>query len=274
VGASLYDLLLVRQATNSPDPFVERAAELGYRAYLFSPHELFASSTRAELTQVLSANSGWFVFTSPNGVRFTCETCPDAARYLAASNVAAIGPATANALQAYGISARLVARDSSSAGLADEFASAFAQSEDLNKKLVLLRGSNASTELAGKLSASGFILAEHQVYEARAKTIPPEQLAELKSWILGASPPQAIAITSSQNAETFLTALFGVSLLFQPEKINSEVRVKLTKIPVFALGPKTGERCQQLGLNVVLISSFPGVGELADAVCRFLTLDR
>jgi uroporphyrinogen III methyltransferase/synthase len=121
----------------------------------------------------------WLVFVSPSGVRYFFEGLFAAggdARTVGPRKVAAIGPATAKALEAYGIRADLVPQKSDSGGLGRALVKAAA-----GARVLIPRSAKGSSELHDILRAKGIDAAEIGIYDTIPAEVSPYVLALAES---------------------------------------------------------------------------------------------
>lgn len=119
----------------------------------------------------------WLVFTSPNGVRFFLERCyAHGLKPPLPPRLAAVGPATAEALGRYGARADLVAPVATSEGLAR----ALTRQPLAGRRVLLARGSLADATLPTRLADAGAEVAEVVTYQ----TLPASASgAKLNEWL-------------------------------------------------------------------------------------------
>ncbi len=168
-----------------------------------------------------AAQYDWVVFTSANGVRAVAERL--AARgleihRLSIGKLAAIGPATARALEALGLTVDFVPAKFLGEQVARELPA------EPGCRVLLLRADLASDVLARVLSERGMVVTNVDAY----RTVMPEWRA--KEW----QHVDAITFTSSSTVSN-LKAMLG------------EQREQLGHVDVFCIGPVTAETARQAG---------------------------
>lgn len=99
-------------------------SEAGAEAVVLPSIEIVPLGMTPELEELLAGGErpDWWVFTSPNGVEAFCALLEGRgldARFFASSQIAAIGPATAEALKARGLRADLVPSEHTAVGMAN-----------------------------------------------------------------------------------------------------------------------------------------------------------
>ena len=170
-------------------------------------------------------------FTSVNGVDFFMSRLLDSgrdARSLAAARIAAIGPATAAALNRHGLNADLVPGRFTTISLAEAIAAESEQGETV----LLPRGNLADDALLAALREHGLEPAPIVVY----RTLPGPNLAERAKAAMERGI-DAVLLTSPSTARNLVEALGDDGSL-------------LDGIPVISAGPTTSRGAEDVGLRV------------------------
>jgi len=163
----------------------------------------------------------WVIFTSANAVHHTCHRASEAGRHW--PSIAAIGPATAQALEHHGLSAAVIPDKH----IAEALFETLAASTDLQGKSILLPQANlARPVLAQMLREAGATVNAVVAYE----TVRPDTDPELP-------PFDAITFTSSSTIHNFVD-LFDDPLVVIGDAV------------VVVIGPVTADTAHQLGLPV------------------------
>ena len=173
----------------------------------------------------------WIALTSVNGVEHflgrLLERGQDA-RSLAATRLAAIGPATAAALARHGLKADIMPERFTAAALAESIAAHGAHGDGV----LLPRGSLADDALPDALRERGLSPTPIVVY----RTLPGPNLAERAAGALERGI-DAILLTSPSTARNLIDSL-------------GENRSLLDGIPVISAGPTTSRGAEDVGLRV------------------------
>lgn len=143
--------------------------ELGGEVYPLARSRVASMPTDIRLEKVLSSEEKWLVFTSPNGVSIFFEQLrawKTDMRRLAFCRFAAIGPATAGALEERGIFPDLVPREHTSQALAKALLDAVPK----NTPIFLLRSRTGAAVLKELPEQAGFSVTDIALYD----TIPDE----------------------------------------------------------------------------------------------------
>jgi uroporphyrinogen III methyltransferase/synthase len=148
---------------------------------------------------------GWVVFSSANGVRAFLDrllTSGHDMRALGSVKLAAIGPATSEALSDYRLRADLQPGEYRAEALADALAPIA-----VGGRVLLVRASRGREVLAETLVAAGVGVTQVVAYESRDVTAPDESIAKE----LAAGRVDWVTVTSSAIARS-LVAMFGTEL--------------------------------------------------------------
>jgi uroporphyrinogen III methyltransferase/synthase len=169
----------------------------------------------------------WAVFTSPNAVQRVFGLVPDT-RSLGAVEVAALGPATAEALAAYRVVADLVPRRYVAEGLLESFPPPPPRSA-ATREVFLPQAAGARDELRRGLAEAGWEVDAVEVYRTLPRPIEPQLLE-------AAGRADAICFASSSAVDSYLD---------QAGAAGSPVP------PVVAcIGPVTAATARRRGLHV------------------------
>ena len=168
---------------------------------------------------------GWVVVTSANGVAAVQRALPGAA--FGAARVAAVGPATARAVQELGVDPSFVP----DLYAAEEIAAGLGPLEGM--RVLLLQADIASPSLAEELRDRGAKLDAIVAYRTVEMTPSPAELAELERGV------DAIVLASGSAARSL--AALGLSS-------------PLRETQLVCIGPKTAEAARAAGLTVGLVA--------------------
>jgi uroporphyrinogen III methyltransferase/synthase len=185
----------------------------------------------------------WVAFTSANGVERTWEALAAAgadARAFAGARLAAIGPATARALERRGLRADVTAKEFRGEGLAEQMLRAIARPPaagqgDRAPRVLLPRAARAREALPDALRAAGCEVDVVAAYETRP---PPPETVEALVAELEAGRVDAVTFTSSSTVE-HLCDLLG-----------ARASPLLSRTCVASIGPVTTDTARARGLRV------------------------
>jgi uroporphyrinogen III methyltransferase / synthase len=174
----------------------------------------------------------WIIFTSVNGVKFFLDrvlVLGRDLRDLKGPRICAIGPKTAEALEALKVRVEFVPQEYRAEAIFDGF-----KKEMLKDKSILIpRAKVARDVLPGKLRKAGAVVDVVEVYQT---VLPKEDVTEVRD-LLKKREVSAITFTSSSTVGNFVEML-------GPE----EARRLTAGIPVASIGPVTAERAKALGI--------------------------
>lgn len=196
----------------------------------------------------------WVAFTSQNGVDKTLEllaragiSSPD----LGSTKVAAVGPATADALARHGIKVDLVAKESHGEGLAKEMLAVRGGA----KRVLLLRAQVAREAFPEALGAAGWSADVVPVYATHAA---PGLEATLAALLPPAGPGLDAALFSSSSTVTHVCDALGEG-----------AAARLAGVVIGSIGPVTRVTAEGRGLHVDVEASPHTMAALVDALEGF-----
>ena len=240
--------VIVTRARESASELCRRLQELGARVVevptirIEPPGDGGAGLDRAA-SALASGDYDWVVFTSARAVDALLSHVPDARRFSGVS-IAAVGPATTDALSRYHLIPDVVppAGRQDAAGIVD-----LMRAKGGSGRVLFPRAAEGRDTLVDGLTAQGL---EVDLVEAY-RTVPAEPARDAAAEVAGAD---AVCFTSSSTVTGFLT-VFG-----------------LDAVPpvVVCIGPVTAETARAAGLKVSGSAAEASVAALADAVVSAL----
>ena len=228
--------ILITRPRMQADEFAEQLRSAGFEPVLFPVIEIRPMEDNVALEKALEKLDcyGWVVFTSVNAVDVVMDRLQPSFSYQE-SNVkfAAIGPKTASALNARGVTPHFVPEEYVAEAILPGLG-------DLRGKWVLLpRAEIARKALPEAIFLSGGIPHEISVYKTLPAQPDPEGLAALKS---GAD---VITLTSPSTVRNFVVIA----------RQNGLDPLHLPNQPVFAcIGPITKQAAEEEGLTNLVIA--------------------
>jgi uroporphyrinogen-III synthase len=190
----------------------------------------------------------WLIFTSANAVEYFASRAQALGILLSSNKIAAIGPATARAVQAVGLAVDLVPPQY----VAESLAAALTEHAP-GSSMLLIRAEQARDTLPESLTAAG---AQLTIASAYRNLVPPDSVTALQHLFVDqAHHPDAITFTSSSTA-TNLFALLETAGLRLPDHI---VRA--------SIGPVTSQTLRDLGAAPTIEAEEPTIASL----CKVLT---
>lgn len=227
-------------------------AEKGARVIQFPTIKIVPMPDYAELDEAVSHLSryGWVVFTSVNGVRFFRQRLSALkldARALGSVKVAAIGPATAKAVEEMGIRPDLVP----SSYVAEGVAQAMLELGMKGQKVLLPRAKEARDVLPRALREAGADVDVIAAYE----NVPSEENRDKVMEALEAGTLDCVTFGSSSTVRNFLASI-------PLDELKKHPGVRFA-----AIGPVTAETMRSLGLEPDIQSESFTIPAMVDAVC-------
>ncbi len=258
--------VLITRAAHQGSALAERLRALGADPLLVPALETVAPTSFAALDAALTrlGTFHWLLFTSANAVealaaRLRHRPSPAAvepadllASLASRPRVAAIGPATARALEQLGIPVDLIPPQAVAESLTEALLPQAHQPDGTPTRFLLLRAQEAREHLPETLVAAGGEVTTAPVY----RTVVPAGSVDLLHTLLAdpARSPQAITFTSSSTVRNLL-ALCEAAGVALPE---TALRV--------SIGPITSQTLGEHGLPPHAEAQEPTVDSLAAAV--------
>lgn len=191
----------------------------------------------------------WVLFASAAAVSALVEEARQAGtlEQLARLKLAAVGPATARAVEEQGLTLTQVASRSTGLGLFEAIRAQLGPGEEV----LLPQAQEGRRELEQALEQAGVRVRRVAAYQSEGRPLEGEALDALLS-----DPPQVVLLCSPRTAEAFLqgTGTRGPALL---------QRAKLA-----AIGPTTASALEELGISPAAVASRPTAAGLVEAVVQ------
>ncbi len=248
--------VLVTRTRDQASKLAEGLRALGAEPVECATIETAEPDDWAPLDRAIAAIGGyqWVVFTSANGVEAFFRRLARAgrdARALAGARLAAIGPATAEALAAHGLTADLVPGEYVAEALSE------ALGDVGGLRMLLPRADIARPALAEQLRAAGALVDEAVAY----RTVAPAGLeTTLRQALDGAD---VVTFTSSSTARHLVAAL-----------TPGEAARALAGVAVACIGPVTADTVRELGLTPAVVAEEYTVDGLLKALVEWRASER
>ncbi len=200
----------------------------------------------------------WAVFTSVNGVAMVHRRLAESRRgseVLESCRIAAIGPATAEALRAWGLRAEVVPAEYVAEGLVDRLRPLIRSGD----RVLLARAAETRDVLVREIGAMGAVVDEVPAYRTRAAR---EEVAGLRA-ALAEGRVHVVTFTSSSTVKNFCT-LFS----------SAELRRLLRGVRVASIGPITRATAAGFGLETHIMPGEYTVPDLARAIVAYFEHER
>jgi uroporphyrinogen III methyltransferase / synthase len=239
--------VVVTRARTQASVLSERLRDLGARpievpTIEFAPPADGGAGLKRAATALAEDRYEWVVFTSANAVEALMEHIPDA-RSMGSTSIAAVGPATASALERYRLIPDLVPDHQLAEGLVE----AFPDPPGAGVSVLFPRAAEGREVLVHGLSEAGW---EVDLVEAY-RTVPAVPSGQL---ITAVAEADAACFTSSSTVTGFLSA-FG-----------------LAAVPpvVVCIGPVTAATAHDTGVRVAAVASTHTIDGLVAALVEVL----
>jgi uroporphyrinogen III methyltransferase/synthase len=240
--------VVVTRARAQASSLAARLRDLGARpvevpAIRIDPPSDGGEGLRRAAGALLDGAYGWIVFTSANAVEALMELIPDA-RALSETCVAAIGPATAEALRRYRIVPDLVPDRQIAESLLEAFPD---PPGPAGSNVLLPRAAEGREVLPLGLAAAGWDVDLVEAYQTVREPAPPQVLSR----VAGAD---AVCFTSSSTVTGFVEACGADA------------------VPpvVVCIGPATASTAEEAGIRVDMVASPHTVDGLVEALVNAL----
>ena len=246
--------VVVTRAREQASGLAARLTELGAEVIQFPTIEIREPETYAPLDAAIAGLAGydWLIFTSVNGVRHFWKRLAAAgldSRALGGLRVAAIGPATAEALAGRGIKADFVPpryqAEDVAAGL-----KAVAGKDMAGMRFLLPRAREAREVLPDELRKAGAVVDVVHAYV----TVPAAARKDEVLGLLDAGKLDCVSFGSSSTVENFLALVPAELLKAHPETVLA------------AIGPVTARTLERHGLKAAVMPQDYTIPALADAI--------
>jgi uroporphyrinogen III methyltransferase/synthase len=232
-------VVLVTRPREQADRFAALLEHAGARVLVAPTIVIEPPDSWAPLDDALARSQEyqWAIFTSVNGaamVRRRLEELGRGSETLASCRIAAIGPATAEALQGWGLRAEVVPAEYVAEGLAQELRPLIRRRE----RVLLPRAAETRDVLVRELEAMGAVVDEVAAYRTRAAT---ETAADLRD-ALERREIDIVTFTSSSTVKNF-------AALWSPDDLPR----LMAGVAVACIGPITRRTASALGLDTTIM---------------------
>jgi len=260
VGPLAGRVILVTRAREQAGRFAALLEEAGGRVLLMPTIVIEPPESWAPLDAALARSHDyrWAIFTSVNGVRMVRRRLGGAGQgrdVLGSCRIAAIGPATAEALRTWGLTAEVVPAEYVAEGLVDRLRSLIRPGD----RVLVPRAAETRDLLVRELSAMGALVDEVPAYRTGPGT---ERAAGLRD-ALARGAVDVVTFTSSSTVRNF-AALFG----------PGELGPALSGATIACIGPITRATVATFGLTVDIMPAEYTIAALARAIAAHFEAQR
>lgn len=247
-------LVLVTRPSGPADPLVAVLRARRYRVAAVPTVEIRPIAPDGPLDRALTDPDGWawIVVTSALGAAIVGETLARSQGRVTprqSPRWAAVGPATADALERSGIRVDLVPHESSGVGIARELTT---RSDLRGLRVLLTRADAASRDLPTALAAAGAEV--HDVVAYHTVEAPG-----------GSAGAVAEALADGDLAAIVVASGSAVRGLFQLAS-DAGMRQRMLETPIVSIGPRTSAVARDLGVATVVEADQPSTKALAAAI--------
>lgn len=269
--------VLVTRTRNQASVFSERLRTLGAIPVEFPTIRIVPptdwTQLDAALNRLYTTSYDWLIFTSVNGVQICCERLqslgfdPRDIQAVQRVRIATIGPATAKALEHYGLTSDLVPDEYRAEGVTQ----ALLEDAELHgvylegQRILLARAAEARKILVTELQQAGALVDEVPAYFTHQATSDDEQGREV--WhLLEQGQLDILTFTSSSTVRNFVAWLESIEHTEHREK-HENIRFHL---PIIAcIGPITSQTARELGLHVDIEAKTFTIDGLVEAILQY-----
>jgi uroporphyrinogen-III synthase len=194
------------------------------------------------------SNRYWLVFISANAVNFALKANGGKIAQLKTTQIAAIGQATAKALQKAGLQVNLLPK----AGFDSDALLAMPEMQQIKgQDILIVRGQGGREELANVLRSRGANVDYWEVYQ---RIMPDADNAEVLS-LLEQNKLNVIVITSCGALQNLLTML------------GTACTKHLTTVSLVVISDRIKRFAVELGFTRIAVTEYPSDLAILDAVC-------
>jgi uroporphyrinogen-III synthase len=251
--------ILVTRSPHQASDLADRLRALGVDPILIPTIEIADPTTFAPLDAALAHLNTfhWLLFTSANAVEaFHRRSTPTSYSLLPASCLtAAIGPATARALEAIGLAPTLIPPQAVAESLATALLPHALQPDGSPTRFLLIRAEEAREHLPETLRAAGAEVTIAPAY----RTLTPAGSLEALSNLFRDNAPDAITFTSSSTARNLFTLLHSASITLP------------AGVALASIGPITSATLRELGHPPDVEAAEATPASLAEIVVKYLS---
>lgn len=244
--------LLVTRPAHQSEALVRALADHGIGSVAVPTVALRPADDWADLDEMLGSLGGdaWLVVTSVNGAAMVLDRLRRTANLAAETRLAAVGPATAEALRAGGLHVDHVPPEYRTVAIADGLG-------DLTGVRVgLARADRATPDLADALRSRGAVVEEVVAY--RTVEGPPASRA-----------PLMVALRDGIDGITFTSGSTVRGLL---NLVGTLPIPPVAELPAYCIGPVTAQAARAAGFQVPVVAEEHTIVALAEAIAAHLAV--
>ncbi len=241
--------VLVTRSRQQASALSERLRQLGAEPLEYPAIEIAPPKDMAPLDEAIARLSAydWLILTSTNGVRAFVDRMSEKGtdiQALGRLKIAAIGPATAQALAGHGLRVDYVPEVYTTKEIATGLG------DVTGERILLPRAEQAPKQLAQALRGKGAVVDEVVAYRTLAVGAPDELKALLEEGQI-----DIVTFTSSSTVRNLANSLQGL----EPAKV-------LSCCLVACIGPVTARTARRLGIRVDVVAGEHTIAGLVEAI--------
>ena len=246
--------VLVTRSREQASALSQRLRELGAEPLEYPAIEIAPPRSMAPLDEAIAGlpTYDWLVFTSANGVSALVDRMSEKGmdiQALGRPKIAAVGPATAQAIAGYGLRVDYLPEVYTTEGIAAGIGDVAGQ------RILLPRAARAPKQLAQALRGKGAAVDEVAAYRTLAVGAPDELKA-----LLADGQIDIVTFTSSSTVRNLAASLRGCAL--------SGV---MSRCLAACIGPVTARTAARLGIHVDVVAREHTIAGLVEAIVAAMT---
>jgi uroporphyrinogen-III synthase len=184
------------------------------------------------------ADYHWLIFTSANAVNFALKANGGKIEQLKAAQIAAIGSATAKALETAGLQVNMLPKS----GFDSEALLAMPQMQEVNgQRILLIKGQGGREELANILRSRGADVGYWEVYK---RIMPNIDATE----VIGLLEHDKLTVNIATSCETLQNLLL---------MLGAAYKNRLAMIPLVVISERIRQLAVELGFTKVVVAECP-----------------
>jgi uroporphyrinogen-III synthase len=224
---------------------LEQAGCLSMRLPVIEIEALQQSKNTFFLDKV--AGYDWLVFVSVNAVKFSLAVWPQAQQIVCKQNIAAVGLATAQAIEAVGVDVDVIPESGFNS---EALLVALSEQQVSGQKILIVRGQGGREWLADRLR---FLGAEVDYWEVYRRIKPPISHQVMIGLEIG-SKVDIVTITSTEALDNLLAMV--------DDDINRVLKLK----PLIVISERIRKKALGLGFKHVVVTQTPAPKDIVVAV--------
>jgi uroporphyrinogen-III synthase len=193
------------------------------------------------------AGYDWLVFVSVNAVKFSLAVWPQAQQIVCKQNIAAVGLATAQAIEAVGVDVDVIPESGFNS---EALLVALSEQQVSGQKILIVRGQGGREWLADRLR---FLGAEVDYWEVYRRIKPPISHQVMIGLEIG-SKVDIVTITSTEALDNLLAMV--------DDDINRVLKLK----PLIVISERIRKKALGLGFKHVVVTQTPAPKDIVVAV--------